>query len=97
MNLDPRLLSILAAIVDHGGLTEGAKALGKSQPSVSLSLEMLEDFLNNKRPWFYTLLPVACSRGTGSARGAQFCHVDLAVKGGKSDMRIAGTPFLWTV
>jgi DNA-binding transcriptional LysR family regulator len=42
MKLDPRHLEILAAIVDHGGLTEGAEALGKSQPSVSRTLSQLE-------------------------------------------------------
>jgi DNA-binding transcriptional LysR family regulator len=42
MKLDPRHLEILAAIVDHGGLTEGAAALGKSQPSVSRTLAQLE-------------------------------------------------------
>ncbi|MEO1746662.1 MAG: LysR family transcriptional regulator, partial [Pseudomonadota bacterium] len=35
MKMDPRHLEILAAIVDEGGLTEGAVALGKTQPSVS--------------------------------------------------------------
>ena len=45
MKIDPRHLEILAAIVDHGGLTEGASALGKSQPSVSRSLSMLEERL----------------------------------------------------
>lgn len=45
MKLDPRHLEILAAIVDEGGLTEGAAALGKSQPSVSRTLSMLEQRL----------------------------------------------------
>ncbi len=42
MKFDARHLEILAAIVDHGGLTEGAAALGKSQPSVSRTLAQLE-------------------------------------------------------
>lgn len=42
MKLDPRHLEILAAIVDRGGLTEGAELLGKSQPSVSRTLAQLE-------------------------------------------------------
>lgn len=42
MKLDPRHLEILAAIVEHGGLTEGANALSKSQPSVSRTLAQLE-------------------------------------------------------
>ncbi|WP_170474093.1 LysR family transcriptional regulator [Ruegeria arenilitoris] len=42
MKIDPRHLEIIAAVVDQGGLTEGATLLGKSQPSVSRSLSMLE-------------------------------------------------------
>lgn len=45
MKMDPRHLEILAAIVDHGGLTEGAQAIGKSQPSVSRTLGLLEERL----------------------------------------------------
>lgn len=36
---------MLYAIVERGGLTEGAELLGKSQPSVSRSLSMLEERL----------------------------------------------------
>lgn len=43
MKIDSEHLEILAAIVEHGGLTEGAEALGKSQPSVSRSMSLLED------------------------------------------------------
>lgn len=56
MKIDPRQLELLAAIVDHGGLTEGAQALGKSQPSVSRSLNLLEErlglplFMPGRRP-----------------------------------------------
>ena len=56
MKMDLRHLEILAAIVDAGGLTEGAALLGKSQPSVSRSLAMLEKrvgvplFVPNRRP-----------------------------------------------
>ncbi|WP_420006435.1 LysR family transcriptional regulator [Arenibacterium sp. LLYu02] len=42
MKLDPRHLEILYAIVHSGGLTEGAELLGKSQPSLSRSLSLLE-------------------------------------------------------
>ncbi|MGV8987026.1 MAG: LysR family transcriptional regulator [Cypionkella sp.] len=35
MNIDPRQLEILAAIMQAGGMTEGAARLGKSQPSLS--------------------------------------------------------------
>lgn len=42
MKLDPRHLEIIAAIVDEGGLSEGAAFLGKSQPSVSRTVSQLE-------------------------------------------------------
>jgi DNA-binding transcriptional LysR family regulator len=42
MRLDSEHLDILAVIVEKGGLTEGADALGKSQPSVSRSMALLE-------------------------------------------------------
>ena len=42
MKIDPRHLEIISAIVDEGGLTEGAEALGKSQPSLSRSIALLE-------------------------------------------------------
>ncbi|GGE11479.1 DNA-binding transcriptional regulator, LysR family [Gemmobacter megaterium] len=42
MKIDSEHLEILAVIVEKGGLTEGAEALGKSQPSVSRSMALLE-------------------------------------------------------
>ncbi|MEX0371747.1 MAG: LysR family transcriptional regulator, partial [Tateyamaria sp.] len=42
MQLDPNHLVMLAAVVDEGGLTSGAHALGKSQPSLSRTLAALE-------------------------------------------------------
>ncbi|MEM6422898.1 MAG: LysR family transcriptional regulator, partial [Pseudomonadota bacterium] len=45
MRIDPSHLEMLYAIVERGGLTEGAELLGKSQPSVSRSLSMLEERL----------------------------------------------------
>ncbi|WP_330646912.1 LysR family transcriptional regulator [Thioclava sp. FTW29] len=42
MRIDSEHLEILAMIVEQGGLTEGAEALGKSQPSVSRSMAILE-------------------------------------------------------
>lgn len=43
MKLDSEHLEILAVIVETGGLTEGADVLGKSQPSVSRSMALLEE------------------------------------------------------
>ncbi|MEM6677384.1 MAG: LysR family transcriptional regulator [Pseudomonadota bacterium] len=45
MKVDPSHLEMLYAIVERGGLTEGAELLGKSQPSLSRSLSMLEERL----------------------------------------------------
>lgn len=45
MKLDSEHLEILATIIEAGGLTEGAQLLGKSQPSVSRSMALLEERL----------------------------------------------------
>lgn len=56
MKLDPRQLEVLAAIVDSGGLTDGATLLAKSQPSLSRTVAALEArigtplFHPNRRP-----------------------------------------------
>jgi DNA-binding transcriptional LysR family regulator len=42
MKIDPGQLMILAAVVDAGGVMEGAATIGKSQPSVSRTLALLE-------------------------------------------------------
>lgn len=42
MKLDPEHLLILAAVVDGGGVVEGAVTVGKSQPSISRTLALLE-------------------------------------------------------
>ncbi|MBQ4823798.1 LysR family transcriptional regulator [Leisingera sp. HS039] len=101
MKLDPRHLELLFAIVDRGGLTEGAELLGKSQPSLSRSLAMLEErvgaplFEPGRRPLQPTEL--------GLALAEEGRKVFLAVRGsgavleqfqrGKSGaVRVAGTP-----
>lgn len=48
MKLDPRHLEALAAIVDSGGLTEGAASLARSQPSLSRTVAMLEARLGTR-------------------------------------------------
>jgi DNA-binding transcriptional LysR family regulator len=42
MQIDPEHLMILAAVVDAGGVVEGAASIGKSQPSVSRTVALLE-------------------------------------------------------
>lgn len=101
MKLDPRHLEMLAAIVDHGGLTEGAAALGKSQPSLSRTLAQLEDrigaplFLPGRRP----LQPTELGRALAD-QGRQILTADQAAseivaqfRAGRSGLvRLGGTP-----
>ena len=101
MKLDPRQLEVLAAIVDHGGLTEAATALGKSQPSLSRSVSTLEQrlgaalFLPGKRPLHATEL---CQRladegrriGLANAAASQTVQSYRAGKSGA--VRVGGTP-----
>lgn len=68
MKLDSEHLEILAVIVEKGGLTEGAEALGKSQPSVSRTMALLEERLGmalfepGRRPLRPTELGAALAR-----------------------------------
>ncbi|MDJ0824607.1 MAG: LysR family transcriptional regulator [Rhodobacter sp.] len=101
MKLDPRHLEILAAVVDEGGLTEGARALGKSQPSLSRTLSQLEHrigaplFEPGRRP----LRPTELGRALAE-RGRQVLTANAAAssivtkyRGGKSGLvRVGGTP-----
>ncbi len=101
MKLDPRHLEILSSIVDNGGLTEGAAALGKSQPSVSRSLAMLEERLGialfepNRRPLKATefCLLLAQEGRKIRAAGATAAMVIEQYKGGvRGAVRVAGSP-----
>jgi len=101
MKLDPRHLEIISAIVDMGGLTEGAEKLGKSQPSVSRIISNLESrigspvFLAGRRPLQPTEL--------GQILAEQGRKIHLATiqaerlvswhtSGHAGTVRIAGTP-----
>lgn len=101
MKLDSEHLEILAMIVEKGGLTEGAEALGKSQPSVSRTMALLENrigaplFEPGKRPLRPTEL------GENLARLGARIHVLNAEagrlvhsyrRGHAGRLRIAGTP-----
>lgn len=102
MKIDPRHLEILAAIVDQGGLTEGAVALGKSQPSLSRTVGQLEDrigaplFVPGRRP----LQPTELGRALAET-GRQILAADRAASqivqqyhSGRSGLvRVGGTPF----
>ena len=101
MKIDPRHLEILAAIVDQGGLTEGAEALGKSQPSVSRTLAQLEArigsplFHPGRRPLQPTDLGAALAEQGHAVHRANAVASDIVArfKTGHSGMiRVAGTP-----
>lgn len=101
MKIDPRHLEILAAIVDKGGLTEGAEALGKSQPSVSRTLSQLESrigaplFHPGRRPLQPTDLGqslAAHGRAVLEASRAAGLAIDRFRTGHSGLVRVAGTP-----
>lgn len=101
MKLDPRHLEILAAIVDHGGLTEGAHALGKSQPSVSRSLAMLEKRLGVPlfepgrrplRPTEFCLLLAREGRRIEQAGASASALVSQMRAGTRGALRVVGPP-----
>ncbi len=92
---------MLAAIIDSGGLGEGAITLNKSQPSVSRSVAMLEKrlgsrlFEKGKRPLRPTeLCQVLAEQGRviAAAGDAAQAAVDLYARGKAGTARIAGTP-----
>ena len=101
MKLDPHHLEILAAIVDRGGLTEGALALGRSQPSVSRSVAMLEKrvgaalFEPQRRPLQPTELCLTLAEAGRSIRKANEDASRTVVNyhsGRSGAVRLAGTP-----
>jgi DNA-binding transcriptional LysR family regulator len=101
MKLDSEHLEILAMIVEKGGLTEGAEALGKSQPSVSRTMALLEDrigaplFEPGKRPLRPTELGEHLARlgARIHALNAEASRlVQSSRKGHTGRLRIAGTP-----
>lgn len=101
MKFDPRHLEIVAAIVDSGGLTEGAEALGKSQPSVSRTLSMLEArvgsrlFEKNKRPLQPTELCLALAAEGRKVLAANQAASDVVrryLDGRAGVVRVGGSP-----
>ena len=101
MKIDPRHLEILAAIVDEGGLTEGAEALGKSQPSVSRTLGQLEArigqplFKPGRRPLQPTELGMALAEQGRSILKADKTASDIVDRyrlGQSGLVRVGGTP-----
>ncbi|MGR3502533.1 LysR family transcriptional regulator [Pseudaestuariivita sp.] len=101
MKIDPNHLQMLAAIIDAGGLTEGAALLNKSQPSVSRSVSMLEQRLGSRlfekgkrplRPTELCRILAAQGRVITDAGQAAEAAVTLYSRGKAGTARIAGTP-----
>ncbi|MCB1450815.1 MAG: LysR family transcriptional regulator [Nitratireductor sp.] len=101
MKLDPRHLELLSAIVDNGGLTEGADALGKAQPSVSRTVSMLEArvgaplFEKSRRPLVPTELCLALAvegRKILAANKSASTIVASYQGGRRGVVRLGGTP-----
>ena len=101
MKLESEHLEILAMIVEKGGLTEGAEALHKSQPSVSRTISLLEQrvgaalFEPGRRPLRPTELGASLAR-LGSRIHALNTEARQLVeryrKGQAGRLRIGGTP-----
>jgi DNA-binding transcriptional LysR family regulator len=102
MKLDERHLVQLAAVVQAGGVTEGAAMLGMSQPAVSRTLSQLEKrlgeplFVRGRRP----LVPTPLGRSLAdhgqiilSAARAASEAVDSFRRGTSGTVRVGGTPF----
>ncbi|MFQ0815144.1 LysR family transcriptional regulator [Brucella anthropi] len=101
MKIDPRHLEILASIIDHGGLTEGANAIGRTQPSVSRTVVMLEArigaplFEKSRRPLVPTELCLALAaegRKILSASATASAIVATYKAGHRGIVRLGGTP-----
>jgi len=93
---------MLYAIVETGGLSEGAEKLGKSQPSLSRSLSMLEErigmalFEPGRRPLRPTELGLALATEGGKIyqAGRSSSEVLARYRDGKTGaVRVGGTPF----
>jgi DNA-binding transcriptional LysR family regulator len=102
MKIDPRHLVQLAAIVEAGGMTEGAALVGSTQPALSRTVALLEArlgeplFHRGRRP----LEPTALGRALAEQGAAIRIAAERASKavdafrhGESGAIRIGGTPF----
>jgi DNA-binding transcriptional LysR family regulator len=102
MRFDERHLVQLAAVVEAGGVTEGAALLGTSQPAISRTLSMIEKrvgeplFVAGRRP----LQPTALGRQLAIhgkailAASRKASETVASFRGGTSGrVRIGGVPF----
>jgi len=104
MKIDPRHLEMLFAIVEKGGLGEGAAMLGKSQPSLSRSLAMLEQridtplFEKDRRPLRPTELGLTLAAEGRKIYDAGRISTEILARhreGKSGAVRVGGTPFFF--
>lgn len=102
MQLNERHLMQLAAVLDAGGVSEGAAALGMTQSAVSRSLSMLEArvgeplFLRGRRPLQPTALGTQLAihgRAILTASRRATDAVQGHLKGTSGLVRVGGVPF----
>jgi DNA-binding transcriptional LysR family regulator len=102
MKLNERHLVQLAAVVDAGGVSEGAAMLGLTQPAVSRSLSMLEArvgeplFLCGRRPLQATALGLRLATHGRTILAASRMASDAVtshVRGAAGHVRLGGVPF----
>lgn len=101
MKIDSEHLEILAVIVEKGGLTEGADALGRSQPAISRTMALLEKriglplFEPGRRPLRPTELGASLARLGARIRTANQ-EASLLIQryrqGHAGRLRLGGTP-----
>ncbi|MBT0956102.1 LysR family transcriptional regulator [Alphaproteobacteria bacterium KMM 3653] len=101
MQLESRQIRHLAAIGEHGTFVAAAKALGLSQPALSLSIQRLEDILkvalvergrNGARLTEPGRLLAQRSQEIDQTMAAVLREIELSTQGIKGKLRIGGTP-----
>jgi DNA-binding transcriptional LysR family regulator len=102
MKFDERHLVQLAAVVEAGGVTEGAALLGTSQPAISRTLSIIEKragqplFIAGRRPLQPTALgrQLAIHGKTILAASRKASETVASFRGGTSGrVRVGGVPF----
>lgn len=102
MKLNERHLMQLAAVLEAGGVSEGAAMLGMTQSAVSRSLSMLEDrvgqplFVKGRRPLQATALAAQLAIHGRAILAASRQATDAVrgyVKGTRGVVRVGGVPF----
>jgi DNA-binding transcriptional LysR family regulator len=102
MKMNERHLMQLAAVLDCGGVSEGAALLGMTQPAVSRSLSMLEArvgeplFIKGRRPLQPTALGLQLAihgRAILTASRRATDAVQGHLKGTSGVVRVGGVPF----